>query len=292
MRSPGRARRTTIVCSATRVVVEGVQRLAQLPHHVVGHVDQVVDRAQAHRAQPLGEPGRRRACTVSPVMTRAQKRGQRSGAVDLDARRASPRPVSPSFTATCGKRNGRAGERGHLARHAHHRERVGPVRRDLDLEDRVVEAEVASTRSAPSGASAGSSRMPARARRRCPAPARSRACPRRRRRGSSPPSIARPPGSVAPGGAKAVRSPGARVGRAADHRELPVGQRDAARGGCGGRARSPSSRSMASISPTTTPDSPSTTGATDGDLDARVDEAVGDLARARRSVSTNSRSQR
>src|SRR5712692_6405933 len=43
--------------------------------------------------------------TVSPVMRRAQKRGQRSGAsisTDVSAAASS----SPSFTATCGKRKG------------------------------------------------------------------------------------------------------------------------------------------------------------------------------------------
>ena len=42
------------------IAVEGVERVAQLPEHVVRHVDDVVDRAEAGRAQALGEPARRR----------------------------------------------------------------------------------------------------------------------------------------------------------------------------------------------------------------------------------------
>ncbi len=41
------------------VVVEGVERLPELPHHVVGDVHEVVDRAKPDRAQPLREPRRR-----------------------------------------------------------------------------------------------------------------------------------------------------------------------------------------------------------------------------------------
>ena len=65
--------------------------------------------------------------TVSPVMTRAQKRGQRSGA-SISTRASAAASASPSFTAIVREAEGRAGERRDLARHAHHRERVGPVR--------------------------------------------------------------------------------------------------------------------------------------------------------------------
>ena len=75
--------------------------------------------------------------------------------------------------------------------------------------------------------------------------------------------------------------PGRDVRRAADHREPAVRQRDAAEAVLVAGAIRPARASMASISPTTTPESPSTTGCDRRDLDARIDEAVGDLARRR-----------
>ena len=89
-------------------------------------------------------------------------------------------------------------------------------------------------------------------------------------------AMVRPPGSVAPGGASAVRRPGAtlgapqmtdslRSGSATRHSRLTWPGRD-----------SPSSRSMASISPTTTPPSPSTTGAARLHGNAGVGEAIGE----------------
>ena len=74
-------------------------------------------------------------------MTRAQKRGHRSAASISTV--ASARGLGlPFLHGHLGKAERRAGEGGHLAGHAHHRQRIGPVRGDLDLEDRVVEAEI------------------------------------------------------------------------------------------------------------------------------------------------------
>ena len=49
------------VAAREEVAVERVERVAQLPEHVVRHVDDVVDRAEAGGAQPLGEPAGRRS---------------------------------------------------------------------------------------------------------------------------------------------------------------------------------------------------------------------------------------
>ncbi len=49
--------------SGDAIEVEGVHRLAELEHDVVGDVHHVVDRADAGRGQPLGEPVRRSAHT-------------------------------------------------------------------------------------------------------------------------------------------------------------------------------------------------------------------------------------
>ena len=67
--SPGRARRMMIVrflvaaarACAEQVVVERVQRLAQLQHDVVGHVHDVADGPHPGAAQALLHPERRRA---------------------------------------------------------------------------------------------------------------------------------------------------------------------------------------------------------------------------------------
>ena len=50
--SPGRARRTIDSAARERVVVEGVQRVPERDHHVVGHVDDVRDRPHPGGGQP------------------------------------------------------------------------------------------------------------------------------------------------------------------------------------------------------------------------------------------------
>ena len=42
-----------IVCAGRLVEIEGVQRMAEGHHHVVRDVDDVVDRAQPDRLEPL-----------------------------------------------------------------------------------------------------------------------------------------------------------------------------------------------------------------------------------------------
>ena len=122
------------------IVVEGVQRLAQLPHHVVRDVDQVIDRTEAHGAQPLGEPWRRGPDRQAGDDPRAEARAQ-VGGLDLDGGERGGLGL-PFLHGHLGKAERRAGEGGHLAGHAHHRQRIRPIRGDLDLEDRVVEAEI------------------------------------------------------------------------------------------------------------------------------------------------------
>ena len=58
--SPARARRTRISGPAELRDVERVHRMAQLEHHVVGDVDDVVDGPDAGGGEPIGQPGRRR----------------------------------------------------------------------------------------------------------------------------------------------------------------------------------------------------------------------------------------
>ncbi len=80
--------------------------------------------------------------TVSPVITRAQKRGHRSGAWMSSAASAAA-SGSPSVASTLGNRNGAPVSAATSRATPDHRERVRPVRGDLDVEDRVVQTQVA-----------------------------------------------------------------------------------------------------------------------------------------------------
>ena len=120
--------------------VEGVQRMAELPQHVVGDVDHVADRPEPARPQARGHPGRRgrdlQPADHAQRVARAEVRrlhpdaGQRARRLPRLAQRDLRRAQPP------------AGQRGQLAGHAQHRQAVRPVGRDLDLEHVVVEAQV------------------------------------------------------------------------------------------------------------------------------------------------------
>ena len=70
--SPSRARRTRKPPPGELGEVVGVVRLAELEHHVVRDVDDVVDRAHAGTRQPLGHPRRRRPATRDAGEDRAR----------------------------------------------------------------------------------------------------------------------------------------------------------------------------------------------------------------------------
>ncbi len=116
-----------------QVRVEGVHRLPGEQHHVVGDVDDVVDRALAGRHQPRLQPqGRRRDRHVLE-----QPRGE-AGAqvgrphVDGEAGDRVARGVRVLRPRRRGERRVRGGV--HLARDAVDAQAVRPVRRDLELE--------------------------------------------------------------------------------------------------------------------------------------------------------------
>ncbi len=118
--------------------IEHVQRLAELEHDVVADVDQVVDRAEAHRREAFLHPGGARA-------------DLHAGDGDADVKRAVLRRVDADALQEIGP--GRAagaveldrGELqlvaqpgGQLAGHAEMAKRVGAVGRDFDIENRVA----------------------------------------------------------------------------------------------------------------------------------------------------------
>ncbi|RAO53124.1 hypothetical protein PSN01_03942 [Micromonospora saelicesensis] len=121
------------------VGVEGVHRLAQLQHHVVGDVDGQRDAADAGGDEPLLHPGRCGRGRVDP----ADQAGREPVAADrvADLHRVRGRPG-----AARGRRQGRVAQR-HVERvrqlpgQAAQAQRVPPVRGDLQIEDDVVEAD-------------------------------------------------------------------------------------------------------------------------------------------------------
>ena len=93
-RSPAVARRTMIRPSWTRGRVEGVDRLAQLDHHVVRGVDDVADRALPGGQQAHLDPVRRRADADAARPSDRRTAGTGRGPGPRPARRsAAGRPV-------------------------------------------------------------------------------------------------------------------------------------------------------------------------------------------------------
>ncbi len=118
--------------------VEGVQRLAQLQHHVVGDVDRRRDRPHARQQQPPLQPprtDRRRIDAGHPP--RGEPGAQRFGF----------QPHLPGVGFVVRQRtHGRIGvfevePAGQFARETAHREGVPAIRRDGQLDDRIVQAQ-------------------------------------------------------------------------------------------------------------------------------------------------------
>ena len=119
------------------VVVEGVDGLAQLEHHVVGDVHQIVDGAHAGGRQPFLHPGGGR----SDLDVLDEREGETAAEVrvgDLDR----GAPLDPGTRPRRGDvRRGQrsAGERRHLARHPEDGQRIRPVRGEVEHVDPVSE---------------------------------------------------------------------------------------------------------------------------------------------------------
>ena len=117
--------------------VEGVGRLAELEHDVVGGVHDVADRALAGRQQAHLDPVGRWT-DVDAADPATDEPWAQAGVEHLDAEALRDRPARLRHI---GRRQSerRAGQRGHLAGKPDHRQRVAPVRLDVDVEDRVAE---------------------------------------------------------------------------------------------------------------------------------------------------------
>ena len=198
-------------------------RLTELEHHVVGDVDHRADRAQARAPQPLAQPragwraccrrraARRASSRPAPAPRRQCQRQRRDRALACVRARgvAALRPNAGVLSAApLSAATSRAMPSTDM--------RVAAIGRHVDFEHRIVEIQVRARRSAPSGASAGSSRMPSAASRPGPARAPSTACPAIRRRAACARLDAHIARQHRAHGGQRADQPGARIGRAAD----------------------------------------------------------------------------
>ena len=118
------------------VQVVAVDRVAHLEHHVVGDVDGQGDRSHAGELDAPGHPARCRRRRVEPGHRPRHEDAAALEVVDLDrvAVRVGRRRVPQGRVA-----EGHAVRQGRLACHPAQRQRVGPVRVDLELDDLVAQ---------------------------------------------------------------------------------------------------------------------------------------------------------
>ena len=121
--------------------VEHVQRPAAVVGDEVGDVDQRVDRAKPDRLQPLLQPLRRRAVLDAAHEAQRERRAERMGLaeVELDRDRAGEFALDRLRRALLERADVGRGE---IARDAVDAGAVGPVRRQVDVDHRIVEAGV------------------------------------------------------------------------------------------------------------------------------------------------------
>ena len=145
--SPGWARRMMMRWPVTtgalpeQVIVERVQRLAELQHDVVGHVHDVADGPHPGAAQALLHPERRRA-DLQPLDQRGGVARAQVGRVDHDpdeVRVGHDRNRLPVEDRQCVAAHGLAGQRRGLAADAGDRLQVPERALDVEREDRIAQ---------------------------------------------------------------------------------------------------------------------------------------------------------
>ena len=109
--------------------------LAQLEHHIVGHVDHVVNRPHAHRDQPVGQP-LRGVTNDDPVQDPHREPATQVGVDDLHRHPAGGiLPGLHRCRVGKGERHSLSG--GQVPGHPGHRHGVGPVGVDLQVVDNI-----------------------------------------------------------------------------------------------------------------------------------------------------------
>ena len=118
------------------IEVERVQRLRREQHHVVGDVDDVVDRPLARRGEPRLQPRRRGAKRHLGEHPGGEARTELRN-LDGDRRVVRRLALAGGLGILLPRRLGQwsAAERVHLPRHPVDAEAIHPVRVDLELED-------------------------------------------------------------------------------------------------------------------------------------------------------------
>ncbi len=117
--------------------IEGVDRLAELQHHVVGRVDDVADRALTSRQQAhLDRVGRR--ANPEPAHPPADEPGAQVGIEDLHRQPLGDRRAAPLLHHRLRPADLLAGCGGDLAREPEDRERVAAVRLDVHVQHDVA----------------------------------------------------------------------------------------------------------------------------------------------------------
>ena len=114
-----------------------MRRLPELEHHVVRHVDDVVDRAHAEQRQAAGDARRRRPDRDALQHARGEASAQ-IGSEVLDRDEAVDRIADGDRAQVgCRQRERHLEVRGEIAGDAGDRHRVGPVRIDLEVVQHV-----------------------------------------------------------------------------------------------------------------------------------------------------------
>ncbi len=120
-------------------VVEGVQRLAQLEHHVVGDIDERRDGTHAAALDALLHPVGRGCLRIHATHDAATVAWTGGRCVEDDATRFL---MHGGDRLDHWQRQRRAGQGGHFARDTGQRQAVGTVRRELQRNQVVVEVQV------------------------------------------------------------------------------------------------------------------------------------------------------
>ena len=120
------------------VAIKRMQGLAQLQHHQIGDVHHVVDRPQAGTLQPLLQP-QRRGANLQIAQRREAEQTARFDAVLHSGRH---RQIAGCHGRGCRRQVERAAsEGGHLASDTAHRQAIGSVGGDRQLQHLIIEAE-------------------------------------------------------------------------------------------------------------------------------------------------------
>ncbi len=118
--------------------IEHMQRPAAVKGDEIGDIDQRIDRAQPDRDQPLLQPIRRRAVLDATYETQREGRAQRRRRAEIELNLHRGRKLAFDLLDRLVLELAHVGCR-EIAGDAVHAGAIGPVRREVDLDQRIVE---------------------------------------------------------------------------------------------------------------------------------------------------------